>query len=507
VGTHLISFMLLTPFVGALAQGTLPSQTPGAPAATRMVALGASLVSSVLAILAIASMSPDAGGLQVAESIEWISSYAITYEMGLDGLNAPILLLLAVLFPVLIAAEWNNPRGRRGMHGLLLLLQSALMGAVCAQDLFVTFFFWTMSALPLYFLVAVWGNDEGREQAAFRLIVSATLGNALLFAALILIYHSVDPNTFLLKELSGGKLESRTFPFLGETLPVAPVCVALISLGLALRVPLWPLHGWFTRAAEEAPFPVLAAQLVSAVSVGTYLFVRLCYSLFPATTGGVAEAIVAFGLINLLLGALGALAQTDLRRLLAQLALVATGLILIGAAARTSASWVGLIFQQFASGLALAGMALLAGILRERTRTTEFRPEGDGPLGGIAPRAPSTALAGGVFVAALLGFPGLVGFVGQSLLIVGSYPVFPAAVLLVALATLIVVYQLFRTYRAVFLGASSPATEGFVDLSLRERAYLLPLIAAALVLGIYPKPLIDVIRATVAALLAAPGAS
>ena len=192
MNNHLISYMVFLPFFGALLQAFV-SMTR-----SRWIALAASLAASACAIVLVVSMQIQTSDFQQMESLPWVGSYAISYDMAIDGLNVLMVLLVAILFPVLIASEWNQKVGVRGMHGLFLVLQTSLFGVVCAQDLFLQFFFWGLSALPFYFLVGIWGG-EGREKAAFRSIVAASLGDALIFSALVLVYYSVDPHSFSLK--------------------------------------------------------------------------------------------------------------------------------------------------------------------------------------------------------------------------------------------------------------------------------------------------------------------
>ncbi len=500
---HLITLMLLLPFIGAVFQAFLPqAEKEGSKSLGRATAIASSLAGSICGLLLVLGMQPQSAELQALEVLPWIGSFSISYRMAVDGLNVLPVLLIAILFPVLIAAEWDQKIGRRGMHGLLLVLQTALAGAVCAQDLFLLFFFWAMSSLPLYFLIGVWGGPQ-RETAAFRSMVAAAVGNALFFAALVLIYYSIEPHTFSLSELSGGKLSKQTFQILGTDLSVAAVAFGMISLGLALRAPIWPLHGWFVEVAEEAPPSVFVAISAVCVPVATYIFVRLTCSLFPETMASAAEGVVWVGGLNLVIGGICAVSQRRLKVLLAYVCLSEVGLILIGMGSLSAAGMVGAVYQQLALGLGVAGFGLLSGVLMGRTGVGEFRTEaGDPVLGGAATHAPMMALVAGVVVVSLLGFPGSGGFVGHSLLMIGSFSVHPGAVLLGCASLLLATYYLFTLYRFVFLGPeASPRAKAIQDLTLREQAYLYPLVILLVVFGIYPKPLLELVRPTVLALL------
>ncbi len=495
MSNHLISLMVFFPTLGAILQAFLP------PTRSRWAALGASIVASIFAIFLVASLQTQTADLQATEFLGWVGSYAISYEMGIDGLNVLLVLLIAILFPVLIACEWNQKTGARGMHGLFLILQTSLFGAVCAQDLFLQFFFWGLSALPFYFLVGIWGG-EGRESASFRSMVTASLGDAFIFAALILVYYSVDPHSFSLRELAGGRLVGKTFDLLGYELPVSGVSFVLMSMGLSLRAPVWPFHGWFTEVAQEAPSSVFVALCAGTVPVAMYIFVKDCYLLFPETLGYTGKIIVIVGAINLIMGGICAVSQKGLRKLLAFICIGEVGLVLMGMGSLSPLGVVGAIYQQLILGLGLAGFGLFSGILAHRTGHSDFLSEDNERIfGGIATQAPAMAVIAGIVVASLLGFPGLGGFVGHALVIIGTYSIHPMAVVVSGFALLLASYYLFTMYRCIFLGNSGVNSHSFEDLTYRERAYMLPVVFGLLFFGLYPKPLLEWIRPTVLTLL------
>ncbi len=495
MSNHLISLMIFFPLIGAVLQAFVPN------ARSRWIALGASICASICGIVLVMSMHTQVADLQAAESLPWVGFYAISYDMAVDGLNALLVLLIALLFPVLIASEWNQKIGVRGMHGLFLVLQTALFGAVCAQDLFLQFFFWGLSALPFFFLVGIWGG-EGRERASLGAIVVASLSGALIFSALVLIYYSVDPHSFSLRELSGGRLSGKLFDFLGVELPISGAAFALMSVGLALRAPIWPFHGWFTEIAQEAPSSVFVALSAGTVPVALYILMKDCYLLFPEILGSAAQVIVGAGTINLIMGGLCAVTQRGLRRLLAFICLSEVGLILMGIGSLSPTGAVGAVYQQLLLGLAVTGFGLCSGIISDRTGQSIFvNAEGERTLGGIATRAPIVSTVAGIVIASLLGFPGFGGFVGHALVIIGSYSIHPVTVAVAGGSLLLATYYLFAMYRSVFLGKPASGFQAFQDLTIRERAYLFPVVTALLFFGLYPKPLIELIRPTVLTLL------
>lgn len=506
--------MIMLPFVGAIGQAFLLEGAPlaggqkadvtasnNASSNSSWIALAASILSTVCGLVLVFSMQSQVADLQASEVFPWIGSYAIQYDMAIDGLNAPLLLLISLLFPILIAAEWRRKDGVRGVQGLFLILQSSLIGVVCAQDLFLQFFFWTLSAVPFYFLIGIWGS-KNRESAATRSVVATSLGSALLFAALVLIYYSIDPHTFSLRELAGGKLNGKTFEFLGYAISVPVVAFSLIAAGLALRAPIWPFHGWFISVAEEAPLTVFVALTAATLPVAVYIFERLAYTLFPETLLRFSPAIMVVGAINLVTCSVCSVAQKSLRKLLAYIGLSQVGLLLLGVGSLSSPGFVGAIYEKLVLGLGLAGFGLFADLLSKRIETSDFlSANNERTIGGVALKAPAIAVVTGVFVASLFGSPGVGGFVGNALISIGSFSGYPVIVILSGLSALLICFSLFSMYRSIFLGVEVTGLAPVTDLTVREKLYLLPIVAGLVFFGLYPKPLIELIRPTAVTVL------
>jgi len=492
--------MILLPLLGAVAQTAVPSSA-SSWSASRWIALITSIASAVCGFALVAAMQIQSADLQFSEVLNWVGSYSIRYEVGIDGLNALFVLLISLLSPVLIASEWTRKSGVRGMHGLLLLLQFAFLGTVCAQDLFLLFFFWGASVIPFYFLIGVWGG-KNRERAAFQNLVSASIGNALIFAAVVLIYYSVDPHTFSLAELAGSKLSGKTFEILGSEFAVGPVAFVFLSLGIALRVAVWPFHGWLVHSSEEAPASTFVAISSGLIPVACYVFIRVCYPLIPDTLNTAAPYLVAFGAANLLIGSFSALAQKTMRSLLAYIVVAQTGLFFIGVGSLSHAGVVGSIYNQFALALGVASIGLLSGTIEGRIGSSQFRgPNNETPISGIVGKAPMVAIVCGIALASILGMPGLGGFVGQALVVLGAYAGHPVAVILAAVGLLLSVYTLLNMFRCLFLGAETPISNGVSDLLTSEKIYFSSLLVFMLVIGVYPKPFLEIVRPTVLTLI------
>jgi NADH-quinone oxidoreductase subunit M len=492
--------MILLPLGGAIALALMP-KIFDASGLSKWVALVLSLASSILGFVLIASMQAHTADLQFSESLNWVGSYSIRYDVGVDGMNALLILLISLLSPVLIASEWNRKFGGRGMNGLLLLLQFAFLGTVCAQDLFLLIFFWGVSVIPFYLLIGIWGG-ENRERAAFQTLVSSLLGNALIFGAVVLIYYSVDPHTFSLAELAGAKLVGKTFEISGAEILVGPTVFTLLALGIALRLAVWPLHGWLIHTSEEAPASTFVALASLMIPVAGYIFVKICYPLIPETLVMASPYIVGFGIINLLIAAFGALAQRTVRSLLAYIGIAQTGFFLVGIGSLSQAGVVGAIYNQFSLALAIGCLGLLSGKIENQLGTARFCDEEDRSLiSGMLAKSPALAVVFAIALASLAAMPGLGGFVGQALILLGSYSIHPLMIILASLALLLSVYALFNMFRDIFLGEATPTSSSMGDLGLMERFYFFPMVGFLFVIGIYPKPFLETIRPTILTLI------
>ncbi|MCC7442219.1 MAG: NADH-quinone oxidoreductase subunit M [Bdellovibrionales bacterium] len=499
--------MILLPLLGVAGQilfGKPRGVKAKDSALHRLVAIGTSIFAGIIGVVLVVRLYAQvgAGGAAgISEHLDWVGAFAISYAVRIDGLNALLVLLISVVFPVLLVSEWGRERGARGLNGLFLCLQSSLYGIVCAQDLFLLFFFWTLSALPIYFLVSIWGGEE-RERAGFRYMMTASVGNALLFCAIMVVYYAVDPNTFLLDQLSDGRLSGIRFGFLGGSVPVASLAFTLLCLSMVLRVPVWPLHGWFSYLMTQAPPSVSVALCGGFIPAAIYLFVRLSYGLFPFSLSDLSPALVAIGAFNVVIGAVGAVAQRDFRMFVASLCVTHTGLILVGVSSLDAVGVVGAVFQLFAFGLGVSGLMLFFGILRDRAKSSGFNLDGpEAGYGGVASEAPVMAVVTALIVASLLGFPGFGGFIGNALIFMGGYSVHPGAVLILGIGSLLLTLATFSVYMRIFLGKYPEGAKSTGDLVIRERGFLLPLVFLLVLLGVYPKPLLDMVRPSVEALL------
>lgn len=486
-----MSVMVFFPVLGALMQTWSPR-----PAFSRWAALIASLVSSMSGLILVVGIHLGWAENPTKTVIPWMSSYSMNYALTVDGMNSLVVLLICVVFPLIIITEWYRSNARRGLHATLLLLQTSVLGAICAQDLFLVFFFWVLIGLPAYFLVGIWGGEE-REKAAFKQIVISSISNAFVFLGILLIYYALDPHTFLIESISSAKLAETRFSLFNRELPVQEISFALIAVGLALRAPIWPFHGWFKQVALQVPSTLFVALHLAGLPIALTLFTRLGYTLFPNLIPDVAMGIIVLGVVNLSMAVFSMLAEKDFRGILSYLSLAYSGMILLGIGTASSPGMVGASFQIFSIGLGISGLGFVAEFLHHRRRSYDVDQ-----YGALIRKVPFLGVICAIFIASVLGIPGLVGFVGNSLLFIGQFAIHPFLVLGVSVLFIMMTGFLFQTYRKLFLGADT-AGEKMEPFTLREAAYFFPLVVAMILVGVIPGPLVEIVRPTVVSLLQA----
>jgi len=247
MSNYLISIMIALPLFGALFLTFMATaKSEQFNRISRILIVFCSVGSSAIGILSVFSYRQLSPGHVLRETMDWIPSYAISYDVAIDGLNSLLILLISIVLPIIIVSEFDSKMGPKGKSGLLLIVQSSLLGLVCAQDLFLMFFFLTLTSVPFYFLMILEGEGENVE-AAFKYIITATIGNAFIFASLVITYYASDPHTFSVQELLGGRAANQEMSIGGFLFRTEYLAFTLFCLGLGFRIPLVPIHGWFTH--------------------------------------------------------------------------------------------------------------------------------------------------------------------------------------------------------------------------------------------------------------------
>jgi NADH-quinone oxidoreductase subunit M len=511
--------MLALPAVAAVAVALLPK---GRDETAKQIALGTSLVVLLLAILATVAFDTNGPRFQLTTSWSWIPQFGVDFALGVDGIALVMLLLIAVLVPIVIGASWRDEStGRRSMRTFftwLLLLEAAMIGVFAATDVFLFYVFFEVMLIPMYFIIGSFGGPR-RQYAAMKFFVYSLVGGLVMLAAVIGLYVvSVDAlghGTFSFDELNTISIDSgvQRLLFLG------------FFIAFAIKAPLVPLHTWLPDAGAEAPIGGAVLLVGVLDKVGTFGFIRYCLPLFPEASREFAPWILGLAVAGVLYAALLAMGQSDMKRLVAYTSVSHFGFIALGIFAFTTEAVTGAVLYMVMHGITIALLFIVVGVLISRGGSRQI-----GDYGGVARFAP--LLAGTFLVAGLatLSLPGTNSFVAEFLTLIGAYPVRPVFTILatvgIILAALYVLLMYQRTMhgppRGVLLqtdpavpaepvsggsGATATLTAPapaaarlrITDLDRRELGVVAPLVALIIVLGVYPQPLIDLIRPAVSA--------
>ena len=501
----LLSLMIFVPLIGMIVVLLLPKESEEL---AKRVTLGFTLIPLLLAVyLFITHNKPELAHLW-KQDISWIETFYIRYHIGIDGLSVILLLLTALLGPICVLASWRNiEKGIKAYMALFLLLETGMLGFFASLDLFLFFVFFELTLLPMYFLIGVWGGPR-REYAAIKFFLYTLFGSVLMLVAMIAVYLNSNivngvaegartfdiPTLIGLATTEGHALADSGFQmwvFLG------------FFIGFAVKVPIFPFHTWLPDAHVEAPTAISVILAGVLLKMGTYGLVRINMAMFPEGlaifTNGVGfrgNSLALLGFINIVYGSFCALAQTDFKKLVAYSSIGHMGFVILGLAARNDAGITGAILQMFNHGVISAMLFLLVGVLYDRAHHREING-----FGGLGNRMPVytgfTILA---FMASL-GLPGLSGFVGEALSLLGAFQRFRLLTILSTIGIVVGAAYFLWTLQRVFLGTLNPKYEDLPEINRREILTLVPLGILTIVLGIWPHFAIEMFSESVAELL------
>jgi NADH-quinone oxidoreductase subunit M len=463
---HLLSVLIFLPTLGAVLIALTPR---AAQRAQKLLGLAVAGGAFLLSLRLIAGFESRVG-MQFVERRAWLPAYGISFHLGIDGLSLWLILLTTLLTPLALLASWHSIETRVREFGFfMLLLEAGMIGVFCALDLFLFYVFWEAMLIPMYFLIGIWGHER-RIYAAVKFFLFTMAGSVLMLVAFLVLYHAGGVHSFDLERL----LEVKLDPALQLWL------FAACALAFAIKVPMFPLHTWLPDAHVEAPTAgsVLLAGVL--LKMGVYGFLRLAIPLFPDAAARYAPWLGVLAVIGIVYGALVALVQPDMKKLVAYSSVSHLGFVMLGVAAFSTTALVGSVYQMLNHGISTGALFLLVGMLYERRHTREIAEFGG--LKSVMPWFSAVFLLIGLSSIAV---PGFNGFIGEFLILLGSWSAFPvltaAAVLGVILAAGYVLWMIQR----VFYGeVSQPKNAALADLSIRELAVLLPLVALALFMGL-----------------------
>lgn len=494
----LLSTLILTPWVGALLLALTPRLSPKV---SRTIALLFSLSTLALAALAWSGFDPAASGYQFVEKHAWISLLNVSYHLGLDGMSLALVALTGLVAPTALLASWKLERDPRLFNLLFLFLQGAALGVFLALNFFPWFICWELSLVPAFFLIKLWGGP-GASRAAYQFVVYTIGGSAFMLLAFAALFATTG--TFDFVELAalardGGLATAISAPALGAIF-------LGVLLGLAVKVPLFPFHTWLPSAYSEAPTG--ASMFLTGImsKMGVYGFLRILWPLFPAQLHAAAPVLLALALAGVVLGAFAAMAQTDLKRMVAYSSInhVSYCLLALFAVAgagslnadASTAALSGALLQMFNHGLSASALFFCVGILENRSGGKRGLLD----FGGVRTAAPVFAGFCGVALFSSLGLPGLNGFVGEFLVFRGVFGLAPWTAAIGCLGLFATAFFLLTFWQRVFHGPQGPAVAaGFRDLSALEIVTLVPTVTLMFVLGVYPQLLVSLFNPLVTA--------
>lgn len=481
----ILTWITFIPLIAALVIAFLPRSQA---VYSKWIALMASAPQLYWAGYIFAKFNKTESGFQFVHGpFEWIKAFNIQYQVGIDSISVSMIILTALIGAVAVIASWGIEKHVKAYFALLLMLNTGMMGTFVAMDFFLFYIFWELMLLPMYFLIGIWGGPR-REYAAIKFFLYTLAGSVFMLLVLLAMYLYSDGHVFDVQKLADIKNHVGPLAYNGVFTTFRFLCWLGLFVGFAIKVPMFPFHTWLPDAHVEAPTAISVILAGVLLKMGTYGMLRFNFAMFPDITVVCAPYIAAFGVINIVYGALCALAQTDLKKMIAYSSVSHMGFVLLGMSAFTAEGINGAVLQMFNHGTITAMLFILVGVIYDRAHHRQIN--GFGGLYLIMPRyAVWVAFA---FFAAL-GLPGMSGFIGEALVFVGSYSTYPKMTIVALTGVVLGAAYLLWTIQRAFLGAKNEKYKDLEDINLREVISLAPLGIIVLFLGIYPMPLIDLI--------------
>jgi NADH-quinone oxidoreductase subunit M len=477
----ILTTIILLPIAGAVLLMFLPARRPEL---VLPVAIAASLVTLGAVGWLLVEFEVGEAGFQFVEQVSWYSDWGVGWHVGVDGISLLLVALTALLFPIGLAASTGVKHRVREYAAAMLFLEAGILGVFLCLDLLVFFIFWEAMLVPMYFIIGIWGGER-RVHAAIKFFLYTALGSALMLSGIIFLGLAGGEGgpTFDFVELLGADL-SRTTQFW---------LFAAFGISFAIKVPVFPFHTWLPDAHVEAPTAgsvILAGVLLK---LGAYGLLRFNLTLFPEAAVELVPVLAVLAVVGIVYGAIVAIVQSDIKRLVAYSSVSHLGFVILGIFALTSHGLQGSVLQMVNHGLTTGALFLLVGMIYERRHTREISQ-----FGGLATVMPRYAAAF-LFVAfASIGLPGLNGFVGEFFILIGAYLSLPAYAIVGASGVVLAAVYLLWAYQRMFTGpVLIEENRALKDIGFREVAILTPLLALTLFLGIYPKPALDRIEPSV----------
>jgi NADH-quinone oxidoreductase subunit M len=484
----ILTIITFAPVLGMILVALIPKEKVNA---IRWTALIATLPSLIGAAKIFFDFDRTTKVVQMVEGpIHWIPSFNIQYYMGIDGISVTMVILTALISTICIIASWNIEKQIKGYFVLFLLLETGMMGTFVALDFFLFFVFWEVMLLPMYFLIGIWGGPR-REYAAIKFFLYTMAGSVLMLLVLLAFYFYSDGHTFNMVALQNqtihlGPLSSHNFRV---------ACWFGLFIAFAIKVPVFPFHTWLPDAHVEAPTAISVILAGVLLKMGTYGFLRFNFQLFPDISVEFIKWIAVLGVINIIYGALCAMAQRDFKKLIAYSSISHMGFVMLGIASFTSEGINGGVLQMFNHGTITAQLFLLVGVIYDRAHHRDLNG-----FGGMATIMPKYAVWTTIAFFAAVGLPGLSGFISEVLVFLGSFKAWPWLTGLAVSSVILTAGYMLWTLQRVYLGKANEKYKDFPDITPREAFCLAPLALIVVILGVYPKPVLSLMEVSLNAL-------
>jgi len=485
----ILSAVTFLPVLGAALVFLLPRRREGL---VKVTALATSLVTFVVSVPLFTRFDASLSDYQFVEQRAWMPTLGVSYHLGVDGISLLLVLLTTFLMPLVLLSSWRSIERRWKEFAItMLLLETGMLGVFVALDLFLFYIFWEAMLIPMYLIIGIWGGPN-RVYAAVKFILYTLAGSLLMLVAILALYflhgaatgaYTFDLPVLVRYVLPAGRAQNLMF--------------LAFALAFAIKVPMWPFHTWLPDAHTEAPTPgsvILAGVLLK---MGTYGFLRFCLPLFPQATMTFAPWMFWLAVIGIIYGAWVSTAQADMKKLVAYSSVSHLGFVVLGLFTLNPQGMVGAIIQMVNHGLSTGALFLIVGMLYERRHTRLIAD-----FGGLWSVVPALSALFLIVTFSSIGLPGLNGFVGEFLILVGAFQVHrPAAVLATSGIIFAAVYLLWMYQRVIFGEVTHEENRRLPDLSLREWVILVPVLVFIVWIGVYPVAFTAKTEASVQALI------
>lgn len=488
----LLSAIIFTPLIGAASMALFQSKRPHFYHWLAAFWTGLTLILS-LVLLSRYDLNAAGNAFQFVDRLPWMPQFKLQYQVGVDGLSLPMVLLTSLIVCIAVFVSWKTQERARLYFAMLLVMETGVLGVFTSLDLFLFFVMWELELIPMYFLIGIWGGPR-REYAAIKFILYTLLASSLMFLCFLAIYFLSPLQTFDVITL----LQNQNNLLAGLGRPLQIALFISLFICFAVKLPVVPLHTWLPDAHVEAPTAISVILAGVLLKMGAYGMLRFNLGFFPDLMQWMAVALAVLGMINILYGALLALAQTDMKRVIAYSSVSHMGFVLLGLAAFNPIGLNGAILQMFTHGTITALLFIFVGVVYDRTHTRDLAQ-----LGGLSQRMP---LAAGLFVVtalAAVGAPGMSGFVSEFLIFTGSYGnsleglnhfLIQGATIASALGIILAAAYTLWLVRRVFFGPMAERWQELSDINSTELVTVTVLMILVFVLGIYPALLVDYIN-------------